>query len=96
MLPRMEYLRIWIKEGREWREVENGPFPITGEQLEQAREAFRLELAQAKPLHGANHAPQTAARAILKTVAPKLADFDCLMVGFAVTNQRVKWEVAKQ
>lgn len=87
----MKPLRIWIREGRrDWREIENGPFPITLEQLTEARTRFAKELREAKPLHGANHAPQTTARAILREVAPSLSDFDALMIGFAVTNERIR------
>lgn len=87
-------LRIWIKEGRAFREVDNGPFPLTGEQLAKARAQFAAERSKASALGGANHAPQTTARDILKQICPALPDFDCLMIGFAVTSERVKWEQA--
>ncbi len=90
----MQSLRLWIKEGRAWREVENGPFPITPAQLDTARARFAAELVAAKPLHGANHAPQTAARAILREVVPTLSDFDALMIGFAVTSKTIRTEQA--
>lgn len=85
-------LRIQIKEGRTWREVENGPFPLTLAQLTEARARFKAEFDAAKPLHGARHAPQTAARAILREVVPSLSDFDALMVGFAVTSAKIQTE----
>lgn len=86
-------LRLWVKEGRAFREVDNGPFPLTVTQLDAARAWFADEAKRCNLLSGANHAPQTTARAILKQVAPKLSDFDCLMVGFAVTSKRIKWEL---
>lgn len=88
-------LRIWIKDKREWREIENGPFPISQAQLSICRNAFADELKLAKPLCGANHSPQTAARDILKKECPKLSDFDILMLGFAVTNSKIKVEETK-
>lgn len=87
-------LRIWVKEGRQWNEVPNGPFPITPAHLIEARKRFDIERKAAKPLHGANHAPQTTARAILHDICPKLSNFDALMIGFAVTSAKVKAEPA--
>jgi hypothetical protein len=34
--------------------------------------------------------PQTTARALLRQVAPTLSDFDAGMIGFAVSNNRVR------
>lgn len=82
-------LRLYIKEGREWREVENGPFPISADQLSEARTRFAAEWKAAEPMTGARQSPQTTARAILAEVAPKLSAFDALMIGFAVTSKRV-------
>lgn len=91
-------LRIWVKEPsasttpRRYVEIENGPFPLTLAQLDEARARFKAEFDAAKPLHGARHAPQTAARSILREVVPSLSDFDALMVGFAVTSARIRTE----
>ena len=73
----------------------NGPFPITREQLDEARRQYKAEWdACSDPLSGIKMSPQTAARDILKNVAPKLSDFDKGMIGFAVSNDRVKVEEA--
>ena len=80
-------LRIWIKEkGFGWREIPNGPFPITLEQLKTARSLFAEEWDKAELLTGAKNAPQTAARDILSQVAPQLSKFDIGSLGFAVTT----------
>ena len=79
-------LRILIKEkGFGWREIPNGPFPITLQQLNKARTLFTEEWNKAELLTGAKNAPQTAARDILSQVAPHLSKFDIGMLGFAVT-----------
>jgi len=86
-------LRIFMPVGkRGWKELENGPFPLTGAQLESSRTAFARELEASGPLSGARMSPQTAARDILRTEAPALNDFDRLMVGFAVSCDRVRYE----
>lgn len=92
MNPRPTSLRLWVKEGRTYHEIQNGPFPITPEQLSEARALYAAEYASAKPLTGARIAPQTTARDILAKVAPQLSAFDALMVGFAVTNSRIRFE----
>lgn len=76
----------------EWREIPNGPFPLTEEQLMEARRRFQAELAVCPDLSGAKISPQTACRAILKEVVPTLSDFDAAMVGFAVSNDKVRVE----
>lgn len=82
-------LRIWIKEkGFGWQELQGGPFPITQQQLSEARVIFANELSNSLPLGGARAAPQTTARDILSEVAPELSKFDCTVLGFAVTNER--------
>lgn len=40
-------MRIWVKEGGRYREIDNGPFPVTPEQLDKARKMFAAELAAA-------------------------------------------------
>ena len=84
--------RIFIRNGRTWNEVPNGPFPITPAQLEACRASFQAELAAAPALGGARMSPQTAARDILRTQVPQLSDFDRMMVGFAVTSHTVRTE----
>ena len=73
-----------------WRELENGPFPITREQLDEARHRYAAEWAEAGPFSGPRVAPQTTARAILREVAPHLTDFDAMMLGFAVSNNQIR------
>lgn len=87
-------MRIWVFDAgmRKWRELENGPFPVTRDQLMAARKTFVDELKATKNrLEGAWMSPQTAARDILKKQIPTLSDFDALMLGFAVSNDRVKF-----
>ena len=72
-----------------WRKIQPGPFPITWEQLQRARElaAPRLE----KDLFGGQpQAPQTIAREVLQEVCPHLSNFDVMALGFAVTNQKIR------
>ncbi len=90
----MSWLRVWVREGPRgpWKEIPNGPFPITRAQLEAARTRFAAEYEKCSPLEGARVAPQTTARAILRDVVPTLKDFDALMLGFAVTNPKMKTE----
>lgn len=79
-------LRIWLKEkGFGWRELPNGPFPITLEQIKKARSLFADEWNKVELLTGAKNAPQTTARDILKQLAPQLNTLDCGVLGFAVT-----------
>ena len=81
-------LRILVKEkGFGWRELPNGPFPITQDQLDQARSLFAEEWNKDELLTGAKNAPQSAARDILSQVAPQLSSFDRGILGFAVTNE---------
>ena len=90
-------LRIWIKEkGFGWRELPESPFPITKEQLAQARNLFKNELSKSPPLGGANMAPQTAVRDILSQVAPQLSAFDCGVLGFAVTSQEKNLRIEEE
>ncbi len=85
-------LRIHVFDNRAYRELDNGPFAIDESKLMEARRRFMAEREKAGRLEGANIAPQTAARDILKDIAPELSDFDRLMLGFAVTNDRIKIE----
>jgi hypothetical protein len=82
----MKFIHIAVKErnGR-YKRVPGGPFPITPDQLEQARAAFQKELAVCPDLMGIKVSPQTAARDILKTYAPHLDNMDNCMLGFAVS-----------
>lgn len=77
---------------RRWTEVPNGPFPITAEQLEEARRRYQAEWAICPDLSGVKVSPQTTARAILRDVCPTISDFDAGMLGFAVSNCRVRVE----
>lgn len=93
-------LRIYVldkqyyRRGR-WTEVPNGPFPITLAQLDEARQLYKAEWdACMDPLSGIKQSPQTAARDILKQVAPYLSDFDRGMIGFAVSNDKIRTEPA--
>jgi len=89
-------IRIFVYDRQfnrpEWREIPNGPFPLTEEQLTVARQAFAAELAVCPDLTGVKMSPQTAARDLLKQAAPQLSDFDAAMIGFAVSNDRVRVE----
>lgn len=85
-------LRIWIKDSGSWAEVPNGPFPITQAQLSACRQDFQMELAASMPLDTAKQVPQTVAREILGVHCPTLSNFDRLMLGFAVTNPKIKVE----
>jgi hypothetical protein len=81
---------VFDQARRRWTNVPNGPFPITREQLDEARRRYRAEWDVCPDLSGVKVAPQTTARAILKDVAPALSDFDAGMIGFAVSNDRVR------
>lgn len=87
-------IRIFVKPPRsQWQEIPNGPFPISLEQLTEARRLYKAEWdATTDPLAGVHMSPQTTARDILKQVAPSLSDFDRGMIGFAVSNDRVRIE----
>jgi hypothetical protein len=93
-------IRIRVKDEatRRWVDVPNGPFPVTREQLDEARRQFRAEWvaanADANPLAGIRLSPQTTARDILKKVAPHISDFDRGMIGFAVSNPKIAVEDA--
>lgn len=82
---------VFDQARRRWIDVPNGPFPITPAQLEEARRLYKAEWdATTDPLAGVHMSPQTTARDILKQVAPQLSDFDAVMLGFAVSNDRVR------
>ncbi len=82
-------LRIYIREkGFGWRELPEGPFPITKEQLMEARSRFDEEFRKSPLLAGAKIAPQTAARDILTQMLPNMSSFDLLVLGFAVTAKQ--------
>jgi hypothetical protein len=87
-------LRIHVFDStkRRWVEIPNGPFPITPEQMNEARRRYTEEWNRCAPLEGVRMSPQTTARDILKDVAPHLNDFDRGMLGFAVSNNRVQYE----
>jgi hypothetical protein len=72
--------------------IPNGPFPITREQLEEARRLYREEWARTPDLTGVRVSPQTTARALLRDIVPALSDFDAGMIGFAVSADKVRVE----
>ena len=83
----------YAKKGRgRWKEVPNGPFPITPEQLAEARRRYQAEWSVCPDLSGIKVSPQTTARAILRDIVPNISDFDAGMIGFAVSNDFVKTE----
>lgn len=87
-------VHVFDQTRRRWAEVPNGPFPITQEQLDKARRCYKAEWdACTDPLSGIKMSPQTTARAILHEVVPNLSDFDAGMLGFAVSNDRVRTEI---
>jgi hypothetical protein len=84
-------IQVFDQTRRRWTEIPNGPFPLTTEQLQEARRRYKAEWdACTDPLSGVRMSPQTTARAILHDVVPTLSDFDAGMVGFAVSNDRVE------
>jgi hypothetical protein len=87
-------IHVFDQTRRRWTEIPNGPFPITREQLDEARRLYQAEWAICPDLSGVKMSPQTTARALLHQVAPQLDDFDAGMIGFAVSNDRVRVEVA--
>lgn len=89
------WLHVWVFDQGAlprpgWRRLDNGPFPISREQLDEARRRYREEWDRTAPLSGVRVAPQTTARAILHDVAPRLSNFDAMMLGFAVSNDRIR------
>jgi len=84
-------ITIYNPSTRRWTLLDNGPFPITEDQLGEARRRFQDELAACPDLSGVKMSPQTTARAILHEVAPLLSDFDAMMLGFAVSTDRIRW-----
>ena len=86
-------LDIELKVKGKWVLLENGPFPITWEQLEAARKEFHAEKAKAENLSGAKMSPQTATRDILRKINPFLCDFDVLCLGYAVSHSEVRARV---
>jgi hypothetical protein len=85
-------LTVFDASTRRWTVVENGPFPITQDQLMEARRRYEAEWYACDDLSGVKMSPQTTARAILHEVAPQLSDFDAMMIGFAVSNPRIRME----
>ena len=81
-------LELFVNKQR----VPNGPFPITREQLIEARKRYREEWARTPDLTGVKVSPQTTARAILRDIVPTLSDFDAGMIGFAVSADKVRVE----
>ena len=88
----MLQIHVFDRTQRRWVEVPNGPFPITREQLAEARRLYQEEWAVCPDLSGVKMSPQTTARALLRQVAPTLTDFDAVMLGFAVSNDRIRTE----
>ena len=83
-------IQVFDQTRRRWTEVPNGPFPISREQLAEARRLYQAEWAACPDLSGVKVSPQTTARALLRQVAPALSDFDAGMLGFAVSNDRIR------
>lgn len=71
--------------------MDQGPFPITAEQLEEARRRFKAEYdAATSPFAGVRQSPATTARAILDEVCPTLSSFDNMVLAYAVTIKKVR------
>lgn len=89
-------IHIWTRpmNGRTYESVPNGPFPISIEQLNEARRIFRLEFNSTPPMTGIHLAPQSSAREILRQICPTMSDFDALQVGFTVSSMFVRMEEA--
>lgn len=88
-------ITVFDQTRRRWVDIPNGPFPITTEQLAEARRLYQAEWdACTDPLAGVKMSPQTTARALLHQVCPTLSDFDAGMIGFAVSNDRIRTENA--
>ena len=83
-------IEVFDQTRRRWAEIPNGPFPITEDALQEARRRYQAEWAVCPDLSGVKVSPQTTARALLRDVCPGLSDFDAGMLGFAVSNDRVR------
>lgn len=91
----MLHIFVFDATRRRWTQVPNGPFPISRAQLDEARKRYQAEWdACTDPLSGVKMSPQTTARDILNDVAPTLSAFDRGMIGFAVSNNRIRTEEA--
>lgn len=80
------------KGERAYTLIPNGPWPVTREQLDEARARFQAEQASCPPLEGVNMAPATTARTILAEIAPHLSAFDCAILAYAVTIKSIRVE----
>jgi len=85
-------IHVFDQTQRRWTEVPNGPFPIASADLLEARRLYAAEWAVCPDLSGVKVSPQTTARALLRQVCPTLSDFDAGMIGFAVSNDRIRIE----
>lgn len=80
-------LRLYVRfaNRQRWQEIANGPFPVTAEQIAEARRRYAAEVAACfDPFAGVRMAPQSSARSILRDVAPALSEFDAVGVGMVV------------
>lgn len=87
MTGAVQPLRLFIRFAKRqpWQEIQNGPFPVTAEQLTEARRRYQDEVSACfDPFAGIRMSPQTSAREIVRDVAPDLSDFDAGMIGLAV------------
>lgn len=84
-------LRIWINR----KEIPNGPFPITREQLKAARAEWNNVRREVNTFGGIAQCPSTVAREILSRVAPQLSDFDRLELAYVVTSKTVTMQEAE-
>jgi hypothetical protein len=83
-------IEVFDQTRRRWTAIPNGPFPISEAALHEARRRYQAEWAVCPELTGVKVSPQTTARALLREVAPHLSDFDAGMLGFAVSNDRMR------
>lgn len=73
-----------------WVRIMNGPFPVTREQLLQARAELKAKRDAASDIDRIGGCWTTEGRVILKRVCPHLTNFDLLMLGHAVSMERVR------
>ena len=81
---------VYSRDMREWRTYD---IPVTLDQLSAARNLYLEDLEEAirqNLLIG--YPPQTVARSALLRAAPQLDSFDLIVAGFAVTNDRVRFD----
>lgn len=89
--PATTWVRLFVRfaKRKPWEEVMNGPFPVTADQVAEARRRYAAERAAAgdDPFAGCRTSALTTARDILRDVAPQLSAFDSGMIAYAVAAE---------